>query len=197
MKRDADLMRRKFIAALIANGGDRKAAALSAGYSPRSAETMGSRLAKHPDVQAALKNLQNRLARKLELQAESVLGEIAAIVHFDIRRLFTQEGSLKSVHELDDATAAAVSSVKVTQNAAGQTVTEIKAWDKNTAIGNAMKHLGLFERDNKQQADAAAELMAHVAAHNQALQVANACKPVSLTPRPGTTSDGASATSTG
>lgn len=193
----AEPRRRKFIAALIANGGDKTKAAIEAGYSPRSAATMGSRLAKHPEVAVALRQAQDLLAAKLELKAEDVLSEVAAIVHFDVRKLFHADGHLKSVRELDDNTARAISTIKVRQNVLGETIIEIKAADKNTAIGNAMRHLGLFERDNKQQADAAADLLAHVARHNQAFQVAQTCSPVSLTPPPGEASRGDSATSTG
>jgi phage terminase small subunit len=193
----AEPRRRKFIAALIANGGDRTKAAIAAGYSPRSADTIGARLAKHPDVLAALQAEQDRLAAKLELKAEDVLSEIAAIVHFDVRKLFDADGSLKRARDLDDNTARAISSIKVRQNERGETITEIKAADKNTAIGNAMRHLGLFERDHEQAADAASALIAHVQAHNQALQVAATCKPLSPIPLPGMTSGGDSPTSTG
>jgi phage terminase small subunit len=63
------------------------------------------------------------------------------------------------VHELDDETAAAIASVEVREEFEGQGegrklvgyTKKIRFWDKPAAINMAMKHLGLFERDNSQR----------------------------------------------
>ena len=57
--------------------------------------------------------------------------------------------------EIDDSTAAAISSIKVVTRQAGEGevehVAEIKFWSKPTALEQAGKHTGLFGADNAQK----------------------------------------------
>ena len=52
------------------------------------------------------------------------------------------------MHELDDATAAAVASIELDENGRPK---NIRLWSKTDAIDKAMRHLGLFEKGNRQQ----------------------------------------------
>jgi hypothetical protein len=54
------------------------------------------------------------------------------------------------VTELDDETRAGVASFEIDERGH---VTKIKLWDRLRAIEMAMKHTGLFERDNQQKKD--------------------------------------------
>jgi phage terminase small subunit len=64
------------------------------------------------------------------------------------------------VHELDDETAAAISSVEVREEFEGHGenrklvgyTKKIRFWDKTAAVNMAMKHFGLFEKDNSLKA---------------------------------------------
>ena len=95
---------------------------------------------------------------KLELTTESVLKSLAQAVHFDPRRLYNADGSLKPIHELDEDTAMALSGFEVLEEFAGRgdqreaigVTKKVKWLDKNAARDQAMKHLGLFEKDNSQ-----------------------------------------------
>ena len=49
------------------------------------------------------------------------------------------------ITELDDGTAAMISAIEV--DADGR-LTRIRLWDKNAALEKALKHLGLYNRDN-------------------------------------------------
>ena len=64
----------------------------------------------------------------------------------DQRKLYNADGTPKSIHELDDATAAAVSGVDPDTGA-------IKTYDALRALDMAMKHVGLYEKDNHQKAE--------------------------------------------
>ena len=125
------------------------AAYLRAGYTARgnSAEAAASRLLSNAKVQSIIEQKQKEIARHCEVAAEKVLREISAVAFSDVRKLFHEDGSLKSIHELDDATAAAIASIEV--DAAG--VRKIKIWDKNSAHERLCKHLGLFREDNGQK----------------------------------------------
>lgn len=84
-----------------------------------------------------------KIAGRCEVTTEKVIREVSAVAFSDVRRLFNPDGSLKPVHELDDATAAAIAVIEV--DASG--VCKIKVWDKNSAHKCLCKHLGLFREE--------------------------------------------------
>lgn len=143
-----------FADAYIANGENGTGAAVSAGYAPKGAHVTASRLLKDPKVQLILEEKRAALAQKFNLTTESVLQQLAHIVHVDPRKFFRADGSLKLITELDDACAAALASVDVLESVDGGSpvlTKKIKLWDKNAAIDKAMRHLGQFSKDNGQQ----------------------------------------------
>lgn len=152
---DAANRRKLFIEAYLTNGGNASQAAIAAGYSPHTAGVTGSRLLKHAEVLAQLQQRRNALLSKLELTTESALKSLAQAVHFDPRKLYDASGGLKPVHDLDEDTAMALSGFEVTEEKdRGKVVgftKKVKWLDKNAAREQAMKHLGLYEQDNKQR----------------------------------------------
>lgn len=131
-----------------------------AGYSARgnAAEACASRLLSNAKVQQAIQEKEKIAASRCEINAENVLREASALAFSDIRKLFNSDGSPKSMHELDDATAAAIKSIEVGQmmsegKVIGRTC-KIKLWDKNSAQERLFKHLRLFDKDKSQEADA-------------------------------------------
>ncbi|MBP7483942.1 MAG: terminase small subunit [Aquabacterium sp.] len=149
--------RHAFVEAYITNGGNATQAALTAGFAPKSAYSQGHNLLKHHETIRMLEERRKNLAQKYELTTENVLKSLAQAVHFDPRRLYNADGSLKPVHELDEDTAMALSGFEVIEMGARKDedapigVTKKVKWlDKNAARDQAMKHLGLFEKDNSQ-----------------------------------------------
>lgn len=114
---------------------------------------------KNVKVLTLLQQRQAELAQKYELTTEAVIKSLAQAVHFDPRKMFNIDGTLKAVHELDDDTAAALAGFEVTEEKGsgddrGKVVgytKKVKWLDKNTAREQAMKHLGLYLEDNKQK----------------------------------------------
>lgn len=165
-KEAADARKVAFAEAYIANKRNGKQAAIVAGFSPKTAEVQASRLLKEIKVQELIAARSNELAEKHELTTESVIAELSKIVHADPRRLFGTDGQLLPVSEWPDGLAGAIASVEVDELFEGQGAQrkfigytkKVKLWDKNSAIDKAMKHLGLFEADNKQRAGALADL---------------------------------------
>jgi len=156
---NADSRRKAFIEAYLTNGGNASQAAVAAGFSEKTAGAAGSRLLKHVDVSTAIQQRRAQLAQKYELTTESVTRSLAQAVHFDPRKMFREDGSLKPIHELDDDTAAALAGFEVTEEKGsgddrGKVIgftKKVKWLDKNTAREQAMKHLGLYLEDNKQK----------------------------------------------
>lgn len=148
-----------FIEAYIANGGNVTQAAIAAGYSEKTAASQGSRLLKDAKISEELRGRQKELGQKYQLDTESVLQQLARLVYADPRRVFGADGCLLPVSEWPDDVAAMVASVEVDALFEGQgkdrkqvgVTQKVKFWDKNSAIEKAMKHLGAFEKHNKQK----------------------------------------------
>lgn len=144
---------RLFAAAYVANGRNGAKAAREAGYSAHSAAATATKLLKIPAIAEEVDRLGKAALGKFTMTAESVLGQLSAIIHFDIRKLFDENGAMKRICDLDDETAAALSSVEVDELSAGygkekESIGEtkkIKAFDKNSAIEKGMKHFGLLK----------------------------------------------------
>lgn len=138
----------QFIEAYISNGGNATAAAITAGYSPGGARTIAARLLKRPTVARRIKRRQNEISRRLKLKADDVMREIARIVYFDPRKLFTPEGRMLEPHEWDDDTAACVQGIEVTETQVGDRNVKkirLKMASKTQAIETATKILRLQE----------------------------------------------------
>jgi phage terminase small subunit len=157
-----------FAREFVANDGHATNAALAAGYSEKTAYSQGSRLSKNAEVLSMIAVYREKMAKKANLTVERTLQEVARIGYFDPRKLYDDKGNLIPVHLLDDDTAAAIASVERDEigtagNVIGYT-TKVKHWDKNSALDKAMKHLGLYERDNAQRPAAPANVQITVIA---------------------------------
>ena len=136
-----------FVQAYIANGHNATQAAITAGYCARTAYSQGQRMLKHVEISGQLADSARKLAESTGLNSERILQEVARIAYADPRRFYRPNGTVKPMIEWDDDMGAAVAAIEVDQK--GQT-TRLKFWDKNAALAKAMKHLGLFEKDNAQ-----------------------------------------------
>lgn len=128
-----------------------------AGYNAQgnSAEAAASRLLSNVKVRQAIHEKEKMVANRLEVNTENVLRETSALAFSDIRKLFNSDGSPKSIHDIDDATAAAIKSIEVGQMMSEGKVIgrmcKIKLWDKNNAQERLFKHLRLFDKRNDPQ----------------------------------------------
>lgn len=147
------IKRDKFVALYVAdpkkNGA--KCAEL-AGWAKSGARVTACNLLKDPEIRKAIMEKEQELLKKYDMTADSVMKELASLVHFDVRKLYNEDGTLKAIHELDDATARALSSIQVVEEVDTDgdeknttTVTKtFKVFDKNSAIEKAMKHFKLL-----------------------------------------------------
>lgn len=160
-KRAAAERRRAFIEAYIQNGRNATDAAITAGFSPRSAYSRGLELVKDREVSAAIDEVLAEREAQSGLTTVNVLREVKRLAMFDSRKLYRDDGTVKRPDEWDDDTAAAVGGFEVEEEYSGtgedRTLSgytkKLKIWDKNSALEKAMKHLGLFEKDNAQIRD--------------------------------------------
>lgn len=166
--------RKLFLDAYLANGRNATQAAITAGFSPKTARAQGCKLLTHTDIVKTLAEATARIEAISGLSVERTLQEIARVAYQDPRRLYDEHGNLKPVHELDDDMAASIASVEVVEEFEGHGsdrthvgyTKKIKLWDKNSALVTAARHLGLFEKDNAQRGESLALQVVLVAPPN-------------------------------
>lgn len=121
-------------------------AAIRAGYSKKTAYSIGVSNLKKAEIQAALQKRQKSAAEKLEITRERVLKELASIGFAKATDFLTIQGGRVLIKDSDDVAAdklAALASVKE-----GMYGVEVKLADKTRALEMLSKYLGLFDGTN-------------------------------------------------
>lgn len=130
-------------------------AAIRSGYSEKTAKEQAARLLTNVHVAAAVQKAMEERSKRTQITADRVLEELALIAFSDVRHYNVDEAGRLMV--TPDAphydVGRAVSSVKFKRSRyTGKdgdenetTDTEIKVWDKNTALQAIGKHLGMFK----------------------------------------------------
>lgn len=138
-------------------------AAIRAGYSQKTAHSIGAENLIKPEIQAEIQKKQKELSERTGITAERVLQELADIGFHNIKDFVNGNNSILELKYLDERKTAAVSKVKTTitsktvmeggqPKAVTEATTEIALHNKISALELIGKHIGLFERDNKQKA---------------------------------------------
>lgn len=150
-----------FVEGFFVNNENITKAAVYAGFSKKTAAQQGSRLLKDVETQQLIRERRASLVQVMGLSTERTLQEVARLAYFDPRKLFDETGRPKPLHELDDDTAAAIAGLEVVdkyekpvagaQGGNVATVLKYKLANKAGALEIAMRHLGLYEKDNKQR----------------------------------------------
>ncbi len=126
-------------------------AAIRAGYSSNGASAQAARLMKDPSVKTAIREAFQRRSERTQIRQDRVIKELARVAFFDPRKLYDDEGRPRSLHDLDDDTAAAVAGLDVYEEFSGRgldrvKVGEVKKWrlaNKLDALSQMAKHLGM------------------------------------------------------
>jgi phage terminase small subunit len=133
---------------------------------PETINRMGKAMIDDPKIAARIADLRKPVTEAAQIDLTRTVKEIVRLAVFDPRKLLNEDGTPKPLSELDDDTAAAVSGIKVrhVRGDDGETaaVIEYKISDKNSALDKLMKHLGGYEKDNSQKADAVAAMIAEI-----------------------------------
>lgn len=132
--------------------------AIYAGYSEATARQQAHQLLQEPEIEEYLRILREEEAKKADISKEKWLSELKKIGFSDIRELYSTDGAIHNINQIDDETAGAISGVKSKEmfDGGGKKVgdiIEVKMHDKLRALDTIGKHLGFFEKDNRQKAD--------------------------------------------
>jgi len=141
-----------FAHAYLSNGFNGTQAAISAGYSARTASQQASGLLGNVKVQALIRALQAEALEKNQATPERVIKELAALAFGDLRKaiewgwdeeLGRTVVRAKDSAELDDETAAMLAAVKLSEKG----VLEFKTHPKTEALRTLAQHFGLLAPD--------------------------------------------------
>lgn len=152
MRDELTLKQKKFCYEYISTNGNGTQAAIRAGYSKDTAKEMAYENLAKPHINNFIKELESKILNKLEVTAEMVIAEFAKIAFSDLGNFVGDNNSIVDVKDEDlNIDTSVLSSLKTTYTKDGFS-TEIKLHSKISALENLGKHLGLYEKDNKQKA---------------------------------------------
>lgn len=121
-------------------------AAQKAGYAKGHSYHQGSQMAKRPHVQAAIAKLMAKAAARIEISAEAVLQEVAAIAFSDLRNYATWGVGgvvIKESAQLGQRDARALAEVyDAPKRGKG-----VKLYDKLAALKLLGEYVGVFKKD--------------------------------------------------
>lgn len=126
-------------------------AAIRAGYSKKTAESIGWENLRKPEIADAVKAGKATQLTHADLTATRVLEEYRRLAFVDARGFWNEMGCLKPFSELTAEQGAALSGFEaIIKNAkAGDNLTDevhkIKLWDKTKALESLAKHFGLLK----------------------------------------------------
>lgn len=126
-----------------------KAAATRAGYSPKSAVITASQLLAKPRIREQIDKVMAERSERTQITADQVVRELARVAFGNTKQIVSWGADgiiLRESSELSEDEAAAVASVEETK-----TGLKVKQHDKVRALEALGRHLGIFEKDNKQK----------------------------------------------
>ena len=120
------------------------------------ANAASSRMLRNVKVQEYISEKQKEIEKRTEVTQDMVIKELAKIAFLDIRKLYTENGQLKNVADIDSDTAGAISSLETLEEYEGYgddrekigDTQKVKLLDKTKALELLGKHLGMFNDIN-------------------------------------------------
>ena len=83
------------------------------------ANVNGSKLLRNAKVQEYISKKQQEIEKRTEVTQDMVIKELAKIAFLDIRKLYTENGQLKNIADMDSETAGAISSLETLEEYEG------------------------------------------------------------------------------
>lgn len=112
----------------------------------------GNRLLTIADIQEYITEKIKEREQRTEVTQDMVIKELAKIAFLDIRKLYTENGQLKNIADIDNETAGAISSLETLEEYDGYgedrekigNTQKVKLLDKTKALELLGRHLGIF-----------------------------------------------------
>lgn len=132
-------------------------AAIRAGYSENTANEQAGRLLVNVSIQERIAELKAEIGKRLDITADMVVQELAKIGFSNMNNYINNDFTFKSLDEITVDQSAAISSIEVSEfsggkdNRASETKIKFRLHDKRAALVDLGKHIGIFEKDNRQK----------------------------------------------
>jgi phage terminase small subunit len=128
-------------------------AAIRAGYSKRSAGQTAGELLKKPEIANEIQKAKQERSKRTNITQDEVLEMLAEMARADIRDYMDWDETLARFIPKADMKAPTrlIQSIKSTQTKDGGSC-EIKLYSRNDAIEKLMRHLGMFDEPEKDDA---------------------------------------------
>ena len=116
------------------------------------ANAASSRMLRNVKVQEYISERMKQREQRTEITQDMVIKELAKIAFLDIRKLYTENGQLKNIADMDSETAGAISSLETLEEYEGYgddrekigDTQKVKLLDKTKALELLGRHLGIF-----------------------------------------------------
>lgn len=122
-------------------------AARQAGYSQKWASSNAYKLLRNTEIAERIQELKEERRKRVGIEADRVLQEIARVAFSDPRKFFNSRGSLTPIQEMDEDEARAIAGFDVVtignEEVGLGEVRKIKLWNKVEALRDLAKHLGI------------------------------------------------------
>lgn len=117
------------------------------------ANAASSRMLRNVKVQEYISAKQKEIEERTGVTQDMVIKELSKIAFLDIRKLYTEDGLLKNISDMDNDTAGAISSLETLEEYEGYgdnrerigDTRKVKLLDKTKALELLGKHLGMFK----------------------------------------------------
>lgn len=140
-------------------------AAIRAGYSKKTARKIANENLTKPDIAQRIWESKKDLQETTGVTARMVIDELKKIGFSNIQDFIGKDNEIKDLSQLERELVAPVESIAVDirhDNGESEGYTEkvkFKLYDKLRALADLGKHLGIFEKDNRQKAETLAEFL--------------------------------------
>jgi len=135
-------------------------AAIRAGYSKNTANEQAAQNLTKLSIQARIKELIHERSEEVGITGKRIIDEFAKIAFSSIAHLHNTWISLKEFNDLTEDEKASIESIKtrtrtIKENDGDVEIEEIqiKLYDKQRALENLGKYIGIYKEDNEQKRD--------------------------------------------
>lgn len=134
-------------------------AAIRAGYSKRSATVIGHENLTKPDIKAKIEDLLLEKRINSKVTEDQILEELKSLGFYSIKTFIDSDNAIVKLNTLTTEQLRPVVGIKskesfttIDNKVVREVTTELKLADKRSALVDLGRHLGIFDKDNKQKA---------------------------------------------
>jgi phage terminase small subunit len=130
-------------------------AAIRSGYSEKTAHVIGAENLVKPNIKKRIEELQSEIRERNKITIDELIQTLAGFVRLDPQDLLDEQGVVKSLSDMPAAARKCIAEMKLMEICGADgpigVLKTIKFSSKLDAIEKLMKHLGGYEKDNKQK----------------------------------------------